>query len=99
MTMRRGRRWGRSRRSACAPDLQHLTSDVIRRGLTSVGSHDRHAPADPMPGIEWGARRVFELFLNYLARGQMRVADLVTHRFKPDQTAEAYAMLEKQREK
>ena len=39
------------------PELQHLTSDVIRRGLTIVGAHDRHAPADPMPGIEWDARR------------------------------------------
>ena len=81
------------------PELQHLTPDVIRRGLTIVGAHDRHAPADPMPGIEWDARRVFELFLNYVARGQMRVSDLVTHRFKPDQAAEAYAMLEKQRER
>src|SRR5256714_6422540 len=81
------------------PELQHLTPDVIRRGLTIVGAHDRHAPADPMPGIEWDARRVFELFLNYVARGQMRVADLVTHRFKPDQAADAYAMLDKQREK
>ena len=28
----------------------------------------------------------------------MRVSDLVTHRFKPDQAAQAYAMLDKQRE-
>jgi 2-desacetyl-2-hydroxyethyl bacteriochlorophyllide A dehydrogenase len=81
------------------PELQHLTPDVIRRGLTIVGAHDRHAPADPMPGVEWDARRVFELFLNYVARGQMRVSDLVTHRFKPDQAAQAYAMLDTQREK
>jgi threonine dehydrogenase-like Zn-dependent dehydrogenase len=81
------------------PELQHLTPDVIRRGLTIVGAHDRHAPADPTPGIEWDARRVFELFLNYLARGQMRVSDLVTHRLKPDQAAEAYTMLDKQRDK
>jgi 2-desacetyl-2-hydroxyethyl bacteriochlorophyllide A dehydrogenase len=81
------------------PELQHLTSDVIRRGLTIVGAHDRHAPADPTPGIEWDARRVYELFLNYVARRQMRVADLVTHRFKPDQAVDAYAMLDKQRDK
>jgi threonine dehydrogenase-like Zn-dependent dehydrogenase len=81
------------------PELQHLTPDVIRRGLTIVGAHDRHAPADPAPGIEWDARRVFDLFLNYLARGQMRVSDLVTHRFKPDQAAQAYAMLNTQRDK
>jgi 2-desacetyl-2-hydroxyethyl bacteriochlorophyllide A dehydrogenase len=81
------------------PELQHLTPDVIRRGLTIVGAHDRHAPADPTPGIEWDARRVFELFLTYLARGQMRVSDLVTHRFKPDQARDAYTMLETDRER
>jgi threonine dehydrogenase-like Zn-dependent dehydrogenase len=81
------------------PELQHLTPDVIRRGLTIVGAHDRHAPADPTPGVEWDARRVFELFLTYLARGQIRVSDLVTHRYKPHQATEAYMMLETEREK
>ena len=81
------------------PELQHLTPDVIRRGLTIVGAHDRHAPADPTPGIEWDARRVFELFLTYVARGQIRVNDLVTHRYKPDQAREAYTMLERDRDR
>jgi 2-desacetyl-2-hydroxyethyl bacteriochlorophyllide A dehydrogenase len=81
------------------PELQHLTPDVIRRGLTIVGAHDRHAPPDPIPGIEWNAPQIFELFLKYISRGQMRVSDLVTHRFKPHQAAEAYAVLERQREK
>jgi 2-desacetyl-2-hydroxyethyl bacteriochlorophyllide A dehydrogenase len=81
------------------PELQHLTSDVIRRGLTIVGAHDRHAPADPTPGIEWDAHRVMDLFLTYVARGQIRVSDLVTHRFKPDQARAAYTMLEKERDR
>jgi 2-desacetyl-2-hydroxyethyl bacteriochlorophyllide A dehydrogenase len=81
------------------PELQHLTSDVIRRGLTIVGAHDRHAPADPTPGVEWDARRVMELLLTYIARGQIRVSDLVTHRYKPDQAREAYTMLEKERDR
>jgi 2-desacetyl-2-hydroxyethyl bacteriochlorophyllide A dehydrogenase len=81
------------------PELQHLTPDVIRRGLTIVGAHDRHAPADPTPGIEWDARRAFELFLTYVARGQIRVSDLVTHRFKPDQARDAYTLLEKDRDR
>jgi len=37
--------------------------------------------------------------MTYLARGQIRVADLVTHRFKSDQAAECYAMLQSEREK
>src|SRR5207248_5878482 len=51
------------------PEQQHLTSDLIRRGLTVIGAHDRHAPADPASGVEWDARRIFELFLKFLARG------------------------------
>jgi len=31
-------------------------------------------------------------------RGQMRVSDLVTHRFKPERAAETYAMLQRERE-
>jgi 2-desacetyl-2-hydroxyethyl bacteriochlorophyllide A dehydrogenase len=81
------------------PELQHLTPDVIRRGLSIVGAHDRHAPADPTPGVEWDARRTFELFLTFLARGQMRVADLVTHRYKPQQAPDAYRMLDQQRDR
>jgi len=81
------------------PELQHLTSDVIRRGLTIVGAHDRHAPADPTAGIEWDARRMYELFLRFVSRGQMRVSDLVTHRYKPEQAGQAYAMLDKERER
>jgi 2-desacetyl-2-hydroxyethyl bacteriochlorophyllide A dehydrogenase len=81
------------------PEAQHLTPDIIRRGLTIVGAHDRHASADPIPGIDWNARQVFELFLKFLARGQMRVSDLVTNRFKPDDAASAYKLLETQREK
>src|SRR5204863_8420977 len=39
------------------PELQHLTPDVTRRGLTIVGAHDRHAPADPTPGVQCDPRR------------------------------------------
>jgi threonine dehydrogenase-like Zn-dependent dehydrogenase len=33
------------------------------------------------------------LFFTYLERGQMRVADMVTHRFRPEQAAAAYDLL------
>jgi 2-desacetyl-2-hydroxyethyl bacteriochlorophyllide A dehydrogenase len=81
------------------PELQHLTPDVIRRGLTIVGAHDRHAPPDPGSGVEWDARGVSELFLTFLARGEIRVSDLITHRFRPEQAGPAYTMLDKQRER
>jgi 2-desacetyl-2-hydroxyethyl bacteriochlorophyllide A dehydrogenase len=84
---------------AGSPELQHLTPDLLQRGLTIVGAHDRHLPNEPSPGIESDARRGFELFLKYLARGQMRVKVLITHRFKPDAAREAYSMLARERER
>jgi threonine dehydrogenase-like Zn-dependent dehydrogenase len=37
------------------------------------------------------------LFLAYLQRGQMRVGDLITHRFSPRDAAQAYRLLETER--
>ena len=33
------------------------------------------------------------LFFDYVRRGQMRVSDLITHRFRPQEAAEVYRML------
>jgi len=38
-------------------------------------------------------RRQIELFLTYLQRRQIRVDDLVTHRFTPDDAPRVYPML------
>lgn len=39
-----------------------------------------------------------ELFLKYVARGQISVDGLNTHRFAPAQAKEAYALLQTERE-
>ena len=39
-----------------------------------------------------------ELFLEYVRRGDMRVHDLITHRFRPEQAAQAYETLRENRE-
>ena len=38
-----------------------------------------------------------ELFFAYVARGQMRVEDLISHRYDPHNAADAYAMLTRDR--
>jgi threonine dehydrogenase-like Zn-dependent dehydrogenase len=38
-----------------------------------------------------------ELFFTYLQRGDMRVSDLVTHRYAPEEAPQAYRMLQEQR--
>jgi 2-desacetyl-2-hydroxyethyl bacteriochlorophyllide A dehydrogenase len=80
-----------------APHLQHLTPDVITRGVRIIGAHDGHPPQEPVPGIRWSARQMGQVFLDYLGRGDIRVDGLVTHRFTPDQAVEAYNFLQTDR--
>jgi len=76
------------------PSRQHLTHDVVRRQLKIVGTQNDFLP--PHHG-EWTAARQIPLFYHYLHTGQMRVADLVSHRFAPTEAAEAYALLRENR--
>ncbi len=80
-----------------SPGKQTLTPDVITRGLRIVGAHDTHAPFEETPHTLWTDRRVKELFLTYLERGWMRVGDLITHRFAPQQAQGAYDLLQRDR--
>ena len=75
------------------PGNQTLTMDVVARGVRIVGAHDSHAPEEPAADRRWTGKRMHELFLTYLSRGQMRVKDLITHRYKPEAAREAYSML------
>ncbi len=79
------------------PQEQRLTPDVIKRGVRIAGAHMTHAPAGHTPGVRWSRYGMRELFLTYLQRGQMRVKDLNTHRYKPEQASEAYTMLQRER--
>ena len=82
-----------------SPERQTLTPDVITRGVRIIGAHDGHPPIAPQEHVRWSGQEMFELFLHYLARGDLRVSDLVTHRYKPSQAAEAYSMLQKERDR
>nr|MBA2479095.1 hypothetical protein [Planctomycetota bacterium] len=82
---------------AGSPQLQSLTSDVITRGVHIVGVHDAHPPLMPTRGIRWSDAQMCQLFLSYLARGEVRVDDLVSHRYAPTAAAEMYTMLQKDR--
>jgi len=80
------------------PEQQHLSNDLIIQGLRIVGAHEMHPSEQATDHDPWSATRMYELFLTYLARGQMRVSDLVTHHYKPQDAAETYAMLRRERE-
>ncbi len=79
------------------PSLQHLTPDVIRRGVRVLGAHDDHAPTQESDTNRWTKRNMTDLFFTFLERGQMRVADLITHRYAPQEAPQAYQMLQTNR--
>jgi 2-desacetyl-2-hydroxyethyl bacteriochlorophyllide A dehydrogenase len=73
------------------PASQHLTGDVITRGLTIVGVHDLHNTP------EWNNATITQLFFDLVASGRFPLAGLNTHFFGPEQCAEAYAAANRDR--
>lgn len=79
------------------PSQQHLTGDFVSRGISILPAHNSHPPAIATDRDWWTHRHMAELFFDYVRRGQMRVDDLITHRFAPQQAPEAYRLLERDR--
>ena len=73
------------------PQDQHLTKDVLTRGLSIIGVHDSHNTP------EWHEKTVSELFFNYIASGRFNMEGLATHFFKPEQCMEAYTVANRDR--
>jgi len=73
------------------PASQHLTSDVIRRGLSIVGAHDL------LNTPEWNNATITQLFFDLVAGGRFPLAGMNTHFFEPAQCAEAYATANRER--
>lgn len=65
-----------------SPTNQHLTGDVLGRGLSIVAAHDTHWPGNP----ESIVGMCFDLALS----GRFPLDGLNTHSFKPAAAAEAY---------
>lgn len=72
-----------------SPVSQHLTEDVIVRGLTIVGAHDRHSTTT----ADWdGDRGLHELFFRLACAGRFHLEGLNTHTFTPNDCEAAYAL-------
>lgn len=78
---------------AARPGLQCLTPDVVTRGVQIIGAHDSMPPTESSAHEFWTHETMAQLFFAYLQRGQMRVADMVTHRYAPEQAPECYSEL------
>lgn len=80
------------------PSEQRLTSDVITKDLQILGAHDGNPPAESSDFARWSKPELIALFFKLLQRGQMRVDDLITHRYSPADAPEAYHMLQTRRD-
>ncbi|MCC7145577.1 MAG: zinc-binding dehydrogenase [Phycisphaeraceae bacterium] len=76
------------------PSQQRLAQDVIMRDITILGAHATNPTPQPSDWAGyWSQNHMVQLFFQFLLRKQMRVSDLVTHRFPAPQAAEAYDLL------
>ena len=73
------------------PPGQHLSSDVITKGLTIVGAHDKH----DRPG--WDSAAIQEIFFALARSGRFPLNGLISHTFKPDDYQAMYDLLEQNR--
>ena len=76
------------------PSKQHLTPDLLTRQIRLIGTHNESLP--PKHSY-WTSIRQQRLFLHYLKRQQMKVADLVTHRYQPRHASQVYQQLNQDR--
>lgn len=62
-----------------------------------LGAHDSNPPAQSTDHAYWSHQRMADLFYTYVLRGDMRVTDLIAHRYSPADASEAYRMLREER--
>jgi threonine dehydrogenase-like Zn-dependent dehydrogenase len=70
-----------------SPTSRRLSEDVLLRGITIVGTHDR------LTYGRWNNKAAAELFFEKLRKDLFKVADLCTHEFAPECAVEAYRVL------
>ncbi|MBI1333155.1 MAG: zinc-binding dehydrogenase [Armatimonadetes bacterium] len=68
------------------PAGQHLTPDVLTRGVRVHGCHISHETAD------WHETRIIPKFYDLVQAGRFSVQGLNTHRFLPTDAVEAYKL-------
>ncbi len=73
------------------PENQHLTQDLIGKGLSLVGAHD----CNETP--EWNTPKITKLFFHLVATGKFNLDGMNTHRFTPEKFAEAYKVANEKR--
>ena len=73
------------------PAGQHLSSDVITKGLVIKGAHDMHT--DDI----WTDEKIHPLFFQLVLSGRSSMQDVNTHVFSAEQGADAYKLVNEKR--
>jgi threonine dehydrogenase-like Zn-dependent dehydrogenase len=73
------------------PSKQHLTSDLVVRGVEIVGAHDSHSPAGD------AERLINEFFFDLVSRGRINLAGLNSHTLPPTECVAAYQLARERR--
>ncbi len=66
---------------------------------TIIGAHNSSHPPYETPDHPWTMSRNGELFFDLVERGELKIQELITHRFRWDQASEAYQLLHQDRGK
>jgi threonine dehydrogenase-like Zn-dependent dehydrogenase len=69
------------------PNDRRLTSDILLRGITVTGVHDRNALG------AWNNHTISRLFFERLLSRRLSVSGLCTHLFSPEHASRAYALV------
>lgn len=73
------------------PQEQHMTSDVIRRGLTVTGASDMQVRNG------WKQRQIDALFFHFAIAGRFSLDGLISHVFRPEESGQAYELADSHR--
>ncbi len=73
------------------PEKQHLSSDMMTKGLSIQATHDSHDREG------WDQARIDELFFDALQAGRFNVDGLISQTFKPEEFEEAYRIADTKR--
>jgi 2-desacetyl-2-hydroxyethyl bacteriochlorophyllide A dehydrogenase len=74
------------------PERQHLTSDMMTKGLSIIATHDHQDRGG------WTQRRIDSLFFKLVLAGRFSLDGLITHEFHPADCKAAYALASDQRD-
>lgn len=74
-----------------SPASQHLTPDVVLRGVTIRGAHDTHVTE------RWSMQNIHRLFTSLVTSGRFNVDGLTTHTFTPEECEKAFEFATEQR--